>query len=362
MIIESIELKDFRNYEELLLHLDKGINILYGDNAQGKTNVLEALYVGCTSKSHKSVKDRELIRFSMEEAHLKLNLLKRDVPYRIDMHIKKNKSKGIALNGVPIRRASQLFGIANVVFFSPEDLYIIKNGPSERRKFMDMELCQLDKLYVHHLISYNRVLSQRNKLLKELVPETEGMTMLEIYDEQLEKYGVELIRIREGFIRKLNEVVQEIHERLTDGRERLTVVYEKNTEADGFRQALKRVRQNELRQRVSLLGPHRDDLSFLVNGTTNIRHFGSQGQQRTAALSLKLAEIRLMEAETGDTPLLLLDDVLSELDRTRQNMLLSSIKNIQAVITCTGLDDFINNRFHIDKIFKVQNGTVTGEN
>ena len=204
MIIESIELKDFRNYEELLLHLDKGINILYGDNAQGKTNVLEALYVGCTSKSHKSVKDRELIRFSMEEAHLKLNLLKRDVPYRIDMHIKKNKSKGIALNGVPIRRASQLFGIANVVFFSPEDLYIIKNGPSERRKFMDMELCQLDKLYVHHLISYNRVLSQRNKLLKELVPETEGMTMLEIYDEQLEKYGVELIRIREGFIRKLN--------------------------------------------------------------------------------------------------------------------------------------------------------------
>ena len=294
MIIESIELKDFRNYEELLLHLDKGINILYGDNAQGKTNVLEALYVGCTSKSHKSVKDRELIRFSMEEAHLKLNLLKRDVPYRIDMHIKKNKSKGIALNGVPIRRASQLFGIANVVFFSPEDLYIIKNGPSERRKFMDMELCQLDKLYVHHLISYNRVLSQRNKLLKELVPETEGMTMLEIYDEQLEKYGVELIRIREGFIRKLNEVVQEIHERLTDGRERLTVVY--------------------------------------------------------------------MEAETGDTPLLLLDDVLSELDRTRQNMLLSSIKNIQAVITCTGLDDFINNRFHIDKIFKVQNGTVTGEN
>ena len=157
-------------------------------------------------------------------------------------------------------------------------------------------------------------------------------------------------------------MVQEIHERLTDGRERLTVVYEKNTEADGFRQALKRVRQNELRQRVSLLGPHRDDLSFLVNGTTDIRHFGSQGQQRTAALSLKLAEIRLMEAETGDTPLLLLDDVLSELDRTRQNMLLSSIKNIQAVITCTGLDDFINNRFHIDKIFKVQNGTVTGEN
>ena len=179
MYIESIELKDFRNYESLLLPLDKGVNILYGDNAQGKTNVLEALYVGCTSKSHRSVKDREMIRFSMEEAHIKLNLRKKDVPYRIDMHIKKNKSKGIALNGVPIRRASQLFGLANLVFFSPEDLSIIKNGPSERRRFMDMELCQLDRLYIHDLIAYNRVLMQRNKLLKELSFREDYRDMLE---------------------------------------------------------------------------------------------------------------------------------------------------------------------------------------
>ena len=361
MYIESIELKDFRNYESLLLPLDKGVNILYGDNAQGKTNVLEALYVGCTSKSHRSVKDREMIRFSMEEAHIKLNLRKKDVPYRIDMHIKKNKSKGIALNGVPIRRASQLFGLANLVFFSPEDLSIIKNGPSERRRFMDMELCQLDRLYIHDLIAYNRVLMQRNKLLKELSFREDYRDMLEIYDDQLISYGEKLIRVRSGFIEKLNDIISEIHSHITGGKEQLSIRYEKNTEQDSFRKNLEKVREQELKQRISLVGPHRDDLCFQINGT-DIRHFGSQGQQRTAALSLKLSEIRIVEELTGDMPVLLLDDVLSELDRSRQNLLLDSIKNIQAVITCTGLDDFINNRFHIDKIFKVQNGTVTGEN
>ena len=361
MIIESIELKDFRNYETLLLRFDAGTNIFYGDNAQGKTNVLEALYVGCTSKSHKAVKDRELIRFGKEEAHLRLNLLKKDIPYRIDMHMKKNRSKGIALNGVPIRRASQLFGIASVVFFSPEDLAIIKNGPSERRRFMDMELCQLDKLYVHQLISYNKVVNQRNKLLKEISFHEELAGVLDIYDEQLMKYGSALIRLREEFVKRLNEIIREIHGRITEDKEIIEITYEKNTSVEGFLQNLKKVRQQELKQKMSLVGPHRDDLCFQVNGV-DIRHYGSQGQQRTAALSLKLSEIRLVEEITGDKPLLLLDDVLSELDRKRQNMLLSSIQNIQTMITCTGLDDLISNRFHIDKIFKVQNGIVTGEN
>lgn len=361
MIIESIELKDFRNYEALNLNFDAGVNILYGDNAQGKTNVLEAVYVGCTSKSHKSVKDRELIRFAREESHIKLNLLKKDVPYRIDMHIKKNKSKGIALNGVPIRRASQLFGLAGVVFFSPEDLSIIKNGPSERRRFIDMELCQLNKLYVHNLISYNKTINQRNKLLKENAEQPDFEAMLEIYDEQMVKYGSELITVRETFVDRLNEILSEVHGRITEGKETLRLLYEKNTSAEEFAKNLKKARFQEKKQKMSLVGPHRDDLCFLVNDT-DIRHFGSQGQQRTAALSLKLSELSLMEQVTGDTPVLLLDDVLSELDRKRQNMLLNSMKNIQTLITCTGLDDFINNRFHIDKIFKVQNGTVTGEN
>ena len=168
MIIESIELKNYRNYKELHMEFNQGTNILYGDNAQGKTNILEAVYVCCTSKSHKSAKDRDIIRFNQDESHIKLQIRKNNVPYRIDMHLKKNKPKGIAINGVPIRKASELFGIANVVFFSPEDLNIIKNGPSERRRFIDMELCQLNKLYVHSLVQYNKVLLQRNKLLKEL--------------------------------------------------------------------------------------------------------------------------------------------------------------------------------------------------
>ena len=196
MIIESIDLKDFRNYRELSLEPVKGINILYGDNAQGKTNLLEAVYVGCTSKSHRAVKDRELINFDSDESHIKINLKKNDVPYRIDMHIKKNRSKGIALNGMALRRASELFGIAKVVFFSPEDLSIIKNGPGERRRFTDMELCQLDRLYTHDLISYNRVINQKNILLKSITDEAELHQMLDIYNSQLVKYGSGVIRKR----------------------------------------------------------------------------------------------------------------------------------------------------------------------
>ena len=183
MNIRSIELKNFRNYENLEISFDEGTNILFGDNAQGKTNILEAAYMSGTTKSHKGSRDREMIRFQNDESHIKLTVRKRDVPYRIDMHLKKNKAKGVAINGIPIRRASELFGIVNVVFFSPEDLNLIKNGPAERRKFIDLELCQLNKLYVHSLVSYNRVLLQRNKLLKELFFHPE-------YEETLDRKSV----------------------------------------------------------------------------------------------------------------------------------------------------------------------------
>jgi len=358
MIISSIELQDFRNYASLDLKLDKGINIFYGDNAQGKTNILESVYVGCTSKSHKSAKDRELIRFGQDAAHIKINLIKKEVPHRIDMHIKKTNSKGIALNGAPIRRTSQLFGIANIVIFSPEDLHIIKNGPSERRRFMDLELCQLNKVYVHDLISYNRIINQKNKLLKELEFTPNAEDFLDIYNEQLVKYGTELIRIRKDFILHLNEIMNQVHAKITDGQEQLSVIYEADTEEDTFREDIKKHKSQELKQRMSLVGPHRDDMRFEVGGI-DLRHYGSQGQQRTAVLSLKLAELQLVKEITGDEPVLLLDDVLSELDRKRQNLLLGSIGDIQTLITCTGLDDFVDHRFHIDRIFFVDNGHVT---
>lgn len=277
------------------------------------------------------------------------------------MHLKKNKPKGIAINGVPIRKASELFGIANVVFFSPEDLNIIKNGPSERRRFIDLELCQLNKLYVHSLVQYNKVLLQRNKLLKELFFKPEYEETLDVWDMQLVNYGREVIRFRHEFIDQLNEIIRGIHRSLSGDKEEIEISYEPYTQEDQLADVLKRNRGQDMKQKTTLSGPHRDDISFIVNGI-DIRKFGSQGQQRTAALSLKLSELELVKRISRDEPILLLDDVLSELDSGRQNHLLSAIQNIQTMITCTGLDDFVNNRFHIDKIFRVIDGTAQNEN
>ena len=224
MIIESLELKNYRNYRELSLSFDPGTNLLYGDNAQGKTNILEALYYCASAKSHRGSKDKEIIRFGEEEAHVKLLLRKRDVPYRIDMHLKMNSAKGIAVNGLPIRRASELFGILNVVLFSPEDLNIIKNGPADRRRFMDLELCQLDRSYVHALVSYNRALVQRNRLLKDISFQPELRETLDLWDAQLVNYGSQLIRARREFLTRLNPVIGPIHSGLTGGKEEISVI------------------------------------------------------------------------------------------------------------------------------------------
>ena len=357
MFIESIELKNYRNYGELHMDFDPGTNVLYGDNAQGKTNILEAVYVCATTKSHRGSKDREIIEFGEDESHIKMQLRKDDVPYRIDMHLKKNKTKGVAVNGIPIRRASELFGIVNVVFFSPEDLNLIKNGPADRRRFIDLELCQLNRLYVHSLVQYNRVVIQRNKLLKELFFHPEYEEMLDIWDMQLIKYGKKLIESRERFVGELGVIVAEIHRNLTGGREELVIRYENNVSADEFERKLQTSRKRDLKMKMSMTGPHRDDLLFEVKGV-DIRRFGSQGQQRTAALSLKLAEIELVKRAIKDTPVLLLDDVLSELDSNRQQYLLDSIHDIQTLITCTGIDDFIENKFQLNKVFHVADGVV----
>ena len=360
MIVESIELQNYRNYEKLHMDFSDGTNLLYGDNAQGKTNLLEAIYVCSTTKSHRGSKDKEIIRFQQEESHIKLLVKKRDVPYRIDMHLKKNKTKGVAINGIPIRKASELFGIVNVVFFSPEDLNIIKNGPSERRRFLDLELCQLNKLYVHALIQYNRVITQRNKLLKDLVFHPEYEETLDIWDEQMIQYGSQVIQFRQEFIEQLNNIILSIHKQLSGEEETLELFYEANTSIDQLKNSLAKSRESDLRQKTTGVGPHRDDISFMVNGI-DIRKFGSQEQQRTAAMSLKSAEIELVKHLVNDYPILLLDDVLSELDGNRQKHLLSGINHIQTMITCTGLEDFLNHRFPINKVYRVVKGTVISD-
>ncbi len=361
MIIRSLELKNFRNYEETHIEFSPGVNILYGDNAQGKTNILEAVYVGATARSHRAGKDREMIRFGEEEAHIKYFVEKRGITDRVDMHLKKNRAKGIAVNGIPLKRTGELFGIANIIFFSPEDLNIIKEGPSQRRKFIDMELCQLDKIYMSNLASYNRVIMQRNKLLKELEIHGDYLDTLQIWDMQMARYGAEIIRGRRRFIDELREIIIPIHAAITGGRENIDISYEPSVEADELEQTLARNRARDLKARVSLTGPHRDDLAFCVDGM-DIRTFGSQGQQRTAALSLKLSEIELVRRRTGDAPILLLDDVLSELDSGRQNKLLDSIDGVQTLLTCTGVDEFVTDRFPINKIFRVTCGNIVSEN
>ncbi len=360
MMIESIELENYRNYSRLHMDFSPGTNILYGDNAQGKTNILEAVYVCCTARSHRGSRDREIIRFGEEESHIKLKVRKKDVPYRIDMHLKKNKTKGVAINGVPIRKASELFGVINVVFFSPEDLNIIKNGPAERRRFMDMELCQLNKLYVHALIQYNKVIVQRNRLLKELSFHPDYESTLDAWDMQLVQYGSRVIEYRREFVGKLNGIITGIHRTLSGGKEELTVLYEPNTEIRDLEAAVRKSRDTDIKLKTTTVGPHRDDLSFIVN-EIDIRRFGSQGQQRTAALSLKLAEIELVKYIVKDYPVLLLDDVLSELDGNRQEHLLEGIDQIQTLITCTGLEDFLSRRFRIDRIYRIVEGTVASE-
>ena len=360
MFIESIELSDYRNYSHLHIDFHKGTNVFYGDNAQGKTNILESVYVCSTTKSHRGSKDKEMIRFGADESHIKMMVRRDGIPYRIDMHLKKNKAKWVAVNGIPIKKASELFGIVNVIFFSPEDLNIIKNGPAERRRFVDLELCQLNKLYVYNLAQYNKTVIQRNKLLKDIDHNTSLKDTLPMWDEQLLKYGTELIIMRSEFIKELNPLIADIHSGLSGGKETLSIAYEPNVTAENFREQLAKNQFQEMRQRQTLTGPHRDDLNFIVNGT-DIRRFGSQGQQRTAALSLKLAEIELVKKIVKDYPVLLLDDVLSELDSKRQEHLLSEITHIQTLITCTGLDEFVNSKFRMDKIFKIVEGTVESE-
>ncbi len=361
MIVKSLELKNYRNYSDLSILFSSGTNILYGENAQGKTNILEAVYLCGTTKSHRGSKDKEIIRFQEEEAHVRIILEKNQIPHRIDLHLKKNKAKGAAIDGIPIKRQGELFGMLNLVFFSPEDLYIIKNGPAERRRFLDLELCQLDKIYLNNLANYNKTLAQRNNLLKQIGNNRSLLDTLNIWDQKLMEYGSKVIRARREFILNLNALVGEIHKKITAGKEVLTLQYEPNvTEAD-FESKLKKSLDRDLALKMSHIGPHRDDLCFLL-GTVDIRKYGSQGQQRTAALSCKLAEIDLVKSVIKDNPVLLLDDVLSELDRQRQTQLLNSIGDIQTMITCTGLEEFINHRFDYNKIFHVVDGTVTNDN
>lgn len=359
MKIDRLELDSFRNYGSLQIDFEEKTNIFYGNNAQGKTNILEAVYLSLTTRSHKKSKDHEMIKFGTDESHIRVFIEKKGVRHKIDMHLKRKQKKFIAIDGIPARKASELLGLANIIFFSPEDINMIKNGPSERRRFVDMDLSQLDRVYLSCLTDYSKALEQRNKLLKDTAyfGDSGFKDMLDIWDEKLIEYGKKIIERRRDFIEGLSVILKEKNREITGNDEELSCVYEPDVKEDDYRDKLNKCRENDIRSGSTSAGPHRDDINFTLNGV-DLRKYGSQGQQRTASLSVKLSEIDLIRSRINDSPVLLLDDVLSELDSTRQKCLINSLGGIQTLITCTGLDEFIKNDFISDSVFYVENASV----
>ena len=357
MFVKSLSLKNFRNYDTVSLDFSEGTNLFYGMNAQGKTNLLEAIYLAGTTRSHRGARDREMIRMGEEESHIRMVMDRFGNDYRIDVHLKKNHSKGIAVNGLPLKKASELLAITGMVFFSPEDLMIIKNGPSERRRFMDSLLCGIDPVYLGNLAKYRKCLQQRGMLLRDMAFDSRDDGQLDAWDAQTVYYGRKIIERREALVREMTEIAEKIHASLTGGSEKLVICYEKNVSSADFETKLKQLRRNDLKMKTTSAGPHRDDLNILSDGI-DLRAYGSQGQQRTAALSLKLSEIDMYEKAKGDRPILLLDDVFSELDSDRQTYLTESIKKTQTFLTCTGLDELLESRLRADQMFHVVRGGI----
>lgn len=335
MYVKYLRLKNYRNYDELYIELNSKVNVFIGDNAQGKTNILESIYFCSIGKSHRTNKDKELIRWDQREASISVHVAKERLDKRIDITIPREGKKTMSINSIKMSKVSDLIGILNVVMFSPEDLKIVKESPSHRRRFMDIELCKLNKKYYYNLVQYNKVLEERNSALKKW--RQMNSDILDIYDEQIAGYGSYIISERQKFIEMLNQKGQGIHRDITSGREEISFKYA-TCGAGDIRKSLLENRERDFERKTTSVGPHRDDFDISINGI-DTRSYGSQGQQRTSVLTIKFATIEIIREMTGEYPVLLLDDVLSELDINRQKYILNSINSIQTIITCTGISD-----------------------
>lgn len=366
MFIKKLMLINYRNYKSLDIDLGKNVNVFMGDNAQGKTNILESIYYCGLAKSHRTSRDRELINWNEESAYISLSVGKDRLDKKIDINILKDGKKAIKVNSIKINKIGELFGVFNVVMFSPEDLKIIKESPGIRRRFIDMELCQINSKYYHNLVQYNKILNERNIVLKN-----KSMTddILDIYDEQLVKYGQYIVNERIEYVNRLNHYGEEIHKDITLGKEKIEFSYVCSVKdikdsvsvrenfKDRFTQLLISNRKRDKEKGITSVGPHRDDFTVFINNI-DTKSFGSQGQQRTAVLTMKFSSLKIIKEITGEYPVLLLDDVLSELDYNRKKYILSTINNIQTIITCTGMNDICEYLDNNSKIFKVQDGYI----
>ncbi len=362
MYIENIELKNFRNYDNLKLEFNKNVNLILGNNAQGKTNLIEAIYMSSMGKSFRTSRDSDMIKFSTEYTHVKIFAKKEFLDTTVDISIGGPSKKVIKKDSVNIKKMSELMKNILIVIFSPDDLKLIKDEPEKRRKFIDRELCQISPKYYDSLTRYKKILLQKNAYLKS---EKIDESMLELWDMQLAKYGSDIVILREKFLEKMNVFSSRIHESISGGREKLVLEYNPNikraTEDKNFEgtffDELKKSRKNDIKSRTSSKGPHKDDISFIVNGI-DMRKFGSQGQQRTCALSLKLAELNLIKEEVGEDAILLLDDVMSELDAGRQEFLIKTLKENQLFITTTEIEENIKQKFNDISVFYVSEGKI----
>lgn len=357
MQIKYVSLENFRNLAPLQLTPAEGINLLYGENAQGKTNFLESLYFCAMGRSLRGRSEQQLIAFDAQESHIRLETERLYRCDRIDVHLKRNEKKGIAVNGIPVRKLGNLFGTLYAVIFSPEDLSLVKGGPGERRRFLDMELCQLSPVYYNDLQSYYHILKQRNHLLKEIRKKPALSDTLSVWDTQLSERGERLMAARSHFLARLDTIAAHRHKMLTGGKDCLKTEYKPNCEGGTLGERLQKGRERDILFGSTQWGPHKDDILFLVNGR-DVKQFGSQGQQRTTALSARLAEIALIQEQTGESPVLLLDDVLSELDESRQKYLMESIEGMQTFLTCTGIEDAVKRYLGKDNLFRVENGII----
>ena len=333
MWINNIKLSNFRNYDEKEIKLHENINVFFGENAQGKTNIIESIFLGSIGKSFRTNKEKELIKFNEEKALIEINFQKSDRDGNIKIEI--GDKKQIYLNGIKLKKLSELLGNINIVIFIPDDINILKGGPQNRRKFLDIMISQLRPNYMHVLTLYLKTLEQRNNYLKQIKLENKDENLLDIWDEKLIEYGMKIYEYRNEFIEKIKNKIKNIHKEITQDKEDIEIKYfsDANTRQN-FINELKSRRKLDIIKGFTTKGIHRDDFVVYINGK-EVEIYGSQGQHRTAILSLKLSELKVIYDEIGEYPILLLDDFMSELDDKRRKNFLNNIKDIQVIITCT---------------------------
>ncbi len=353
MYIEKLKLENFRNYENQEIKFDKNINIIYGDNAQGKTNILEAIFICSIGKSFRTNKEKELIKFNENFCNVEIDYEKsdRDGNIKIDISNKKN----IFINKIKIKKLSELLGNIHTVIFTPDDINILKGGPENRRKFLNIMISQLRPKYMHIYSLYNKALEERNNYLKKIKQENANEELLEIWDEQLISYGKIISEYRKEFIDKIKNKIKIIHKNITGEKEELKIKYLTDClDEINYRDLLKQRRKLDIIKGFTTRGVHRDDFEIYINDIL-VNVYGSQGQHRTAILSLKISELQVIYDEIGENPILLLDDFMSELDENRRNNFIENIKDTQVIITCT--DKFEINNENV-KYFNVDDGKV----